>query len=328
MASTSRALLGSEGTCVTVLEATLKLVPSPRKRAVALIAFPDIYQAGDAAAFIRDHGPIGLEAMDDKLIGFMRDKHADMTSVSILPPGGGWLIAEFGGETQSEANQKARALEAAFKKRANPPRIKIAEDEHEQALIWKAREAGLGRTAFVPLHPVAWEGWEDAAVPPEWLGEYLRKFRKLLDRYGYDSTLCGCAHSRIDFGLRTSEGLGKMRRFLGDAASLVVEHGDGQSKAEILPKIRAGVDRSVPRVQGDLGPGLEDESRQGRRSFPDYLQHAARPGLRSAACPNPFQLSERRGKLRARRHPLRRRRQMPLGRSARQRHLSELHDDA
>ncbi|MGB7915365.1 MAG: FAD-binding oxidoreductase, partial [Rhodomicrobium sp.] len=155
----ARALIGSEGTCVIILEATLNLVPSPPKRAVAVIAFPDIYQAGDAAAFVRDHGPIGLEAMDDKLIEFMRDKHADMSSVAILPPGGGWLIAEFGGETEEEATEKARALDAAFKKRPNPPHIKVAENEHEQQLIWKAREAGLGSTAFVPHHPDAWEGF-------------------------------------------------------------------------------------------------------------------------------------------------------------------------
>jgi FAD/FMN-containing dehydrogenase/Fe-S oxidoreductase len=246
----ARALIGSEGTCVTILEATLNLVPSPPKRCIALLAFPDIYQAGDAAAFVRDHGPIGLEAMDDKLIALMRDKHADMSSVAILPKGGGWLIAEFGGETEKEAADKAKALEADFKKRPNPPVIKIAEDAHEQALIWKAREAGLGSTAFVPHHPDAWEGFEDAAVPPERLGDYLRKFRALLNRYDYDSTLYGhfgdgCVHCRIDFGLRTSEGLAKMRRFLDDAASLVVEHGgsisgehgDGQSKAELLPKM-------------------------------------------------------------------------------------------
>ena len=246
----ARALVGSEGTCVTILEATLNLVWSPPKRCVAVLAFPDIYQAGDAAAFVRDHGPIGLEAMDDKLIDFMRDKHADMSSVAILPKGGGWLIAEFGGETQDEANNKARALEAAFQKRPNPPAIKVAEDEHEQRLIWKAREAGLGSTAFVPHHPDAWEGFEDAAVPPDRLGDYLRKFRALLNRYDYDSTLYGhfgdgCVHCRIDFGLRTTEGLNKMRRFLDDAASLVVEHGgsisgehgDGQSKAELLPKM-------------------------------------------------------------------------------------------
>ena len=246
----ARALIGSEGTCVIILEATLNLVRSPPKRAVAVIAFPDIYQAGDAAAFVRDHGPIGLEAMDDKLIEFMRDKHADMSSVAILPPGNGWLIAEFGGETENEAKEKAKALETALKQRPNPPHIKVAENEHEQQLIWKAREAGLGSTAFVPHHPDAWEGFEDAAVPPERLGNYLREFRKLLDRYDYDTTLYGhfgdgCVHCRIDFGLRTSEGLKKMRRFLDDAASLVVEHGgsisgehgDGQSKAELLPKM-------------------------------------------------------------------------------------------
>ncbi len=87
----------------------LNLVKSPPKRCVAVIGFPDIYQAGDAAAFVRDHGPIGLEAMDDKLIEFMRDKHADMTSIKILPEGGGWLIAEFGGDTEKEASDKARS---------------------------------------------------------------------------------------------------------------------------------------------------------------------------------------------------------------------------
>ena len=246
----ARALIGSEGTCVTILEATLNLVKSPPKRCVAVIGFPDIYQAGDAAAFVRAHGPIGLEAMDHKLIEFMRDKHADMSSIKILPEGGGWLIAEFGGDTEDEAYGKAKALEHALNKRPKPPHIKVAKDEHEQRLIWKAREAGLGSTAFVPHHPDAWEGFEDAAVPPERLGNYLREFRGLLNRYNYDSTLYGhfgdgCVHCRIDFGLRTSEGLAKMRRFLDDAASLVVEHGgsisgehgDGQSKAELLPKM-------------------------------------------------------------------------------------------
>lgn len=246
----ARALVGSEGTCVTILEATLNLVSSPPMRCVAVIGFPDIYQAGDAAAFVREQGPIGLEAIDDKLIEFMRDKHADMSSIKILPEGGGWLIAEFGGETRQEAYDKARALEYALNQRGKPFHIKIARNEHEQQLIWKAREAGLGSTAFVPHHPDAWEGWEDAAVPPKRLGDYLRKFRSLLDRYDYDTTMYGhfgdgCVHCRINFGLRTSEGLAKMQRFLDDAAALVVEHGgsisgehgDGQSKAELLPKM-------------------------------------------------------------------------------------------
>lgn len=246
----ARALVGSEGTCVTVLEATLNLVHSPPKRALAVLGFPDIFQAADAAAFVRSHGPIGLEAMDEKLIEFMKEKHRDVKSIEMLPDGQGWLIAEFGGETEAEARDKAEALKSALEQRGNPPNIRLAHDEQEQQQIWKARQAGLGSTAFVPHHPDAWEGFEDAAVPPELLGDYLRKFRALLTKYNYDSTLYGhfgdgCVHCRIDFGLRTQQGLEIMRRFLDDAASLVVdhdgsisgEHGDGQSKAELLPKM-------------------------------------------------------------------------------------------
>lgn len=244
----ARALVGSEGTCVTVLEATLDLVHSPPKRALAVLGFEDIFKAADAAAFVRGHGPVGLEAMDDKLIDFMKAKHRDMSSVEVLPDGKGWLIAEFGGETEQEAADKANALKSAFQGRPDKPNIKVSTDPVEQARIWKAREAGLGSTAFVPHHPDAWEGWEDSAVSPERLGSYLRGLKALFRKYGYDSTLYGhfgdgCVHCRIDFGLRTVNGLVKMRRFLDEAAELVVkhggsisgEHGDGQSKAELLP---------------------------------------------------------------------------------------------
>lgn len=246
----ARALVGSEGTCITVLEATLDLVHSPPARALAVLGFEDIFKAGDAAAFVRSHGPIGLEAMDDLLIEFMKAKHRDMSSVEVLPPGKGWLIAEFGGDTEAEAARKAEALKHACAARPEKPYIKISSDPAEQARIWRAREAGLGSTAFVPHHPDAWEGWEDSAVPPEDLGDYLRALKALFKKYGYDSTLYGhfgdgCVHCRIDFGLRTQSGLTKMRRFLDEAAHLVVtfggsisgEHGDGQSKAELLPKM-------------------------------------------------------------------------------------------
>ncbi|HEY8128229.1 MAG TPA: FAD-binding and (Fe-S)-binding domain-containing protein [Hyphomicrobium sp.] len=246
----ARALVGSEGTCVTVLEATLDLVHSPPARALAVLGFEDIFRAADAAAFVRKRGPIGLEAMDDKLIEFMRDKHRDMSSIEVLPEGKGWLIAEFGGDAEKEAADKAEELKRAFETRSDKPNIKISTDPAEQERIWKAREAGLGSTAFVPHHPDAWEGWEDSAVSPERLGGYLRGLKTLFRKYGYDSTLYGhfgdgCVHCRINFGLRTTNGLVKMRRFLDEAADLVVEHGgsisgehgDGQSKAELLPRM-------------------------------------------------------------------------------------------
>ncbi len=208
--------------------------------------------------------------------------------------------------------------------------------------IWKAREAGLGSTAFVPHHPDAWEGFEDAAVPPEGLGDYLRKFRALLDRYDYDSTLYGhfgdgCVHCRIDFGLRTSQGLAKMRRFLDDAASLVVEHGgsisgehgDGQSKAELLPKM-FGPDlieafrefKSIWDPDWKMNPGKVVDPfpiTSNMRLGPDYVP----PHVHTH-----FSFPNDEGNFSRAAHPLRGRRQVPLRRPARQRHVPELYGDA
>jgi FAD/FMN-containing dehydrogenase/Fe-S oxidoreductase len=246
----ARGLVGSEGTCVAILGATLRLVPSPPCRALVVMGFADIFAAADAALFVREQGCIALEAIDDLLIEFMREKHRDMSKVSVLPEGKGWLIAEFGGDSEAEAAAKAEALRGAFAQRRNPPHITVCRSRDEQQKIWKVREAGLGSSAFVPHHPDTWEGWEDSAVPPENLGGYLRGLKSLFYEYGYDSTLYGhfgdgCVHCRIDFGLRTPEGVRKWRRFLDAAADLVVahggslsgEHGDGQSRAELLPKM-------------------------------------------------------------------------------------------
>ncbi|MGA9549008.1 MAG: FAD-binding oxidoreductase, partial [Rhodomicrobium sp.] len=323
----ARALIGSEGTCVIILEATLNLVRSPPKRAVAVIAFPDIYQAGDAAAFVRDHGPIGLEAMDDKLIEFMRDKHADMSSVAILPPGDGWLIAEFGGETENEAKEKAKALETALKQRPNPPHIKVAENEHEQQLIWKAREAGLGSTAFVPHHPDAWEGsggrsrssgapWKlparvsQAARPLRLRHHPLRPFRRRLRSLPHRFRPSDQRRTEEDAPFPRRCGVPRRGAWRVDFRGAWRRPVQGRAPTK---DVRAGTDRGVPRVQVHLGSGLEDEPRQGRRSLPHHLEHAAWPGLCSAPCSHPFQLPERRGKFQPGGDPLRRRRQMPVG---------------
>ena len=122
----ARALVGSEGTCVTILSAELDLVPSPPARVLAVIGFDDIFAAGDAAALVRSYGPIGLEAMDDKLIEFMKLKHRDLSSVEVLPEGGGWLIAEFGGDTADEAAAKAEKLAAVLRASPHPPHVKVS----------------------------------------------------------------------------------------------------------------------------------------------------------------------------------------------------------
>ncbi|MDQ3974430.1 MAG: FAD-binding protein, partial [Actinomycetota bacterium] len=246
----ARALVGTEGTCVTVLEATVRLVDSPPARALLVLGYPDVFHAGDHVPDILRHGPVGLEGIDDVLVGYMEKKRMHPADRRMLPEGGGWLLVEFAGAHAEEADEKARALMEELGRRHDPPAMKLFDDPHEEAHIWSIRESGLGATARVPGERDSWPGWEDSAVPPDRVGDYLRGLRGLLDRYGYDCALYGhfgdgCTHVRIDFELGTADGLRRYRAFVDEAAELVVtyggslsgEHGDGQARAELLAKM-------------------------------------------------------------------------------------------
>ncbi|MCT7376277.1 FAD-binding and (Fe-S)-binding domain-containing protein [Chelativorans salis] len=246
----ARALVGTEGTCVTVLDATVGLVESPPARVMLVLGYPDVYATGDHVPEVRASGPVGLEAIDARLIENMRRKGLHTKDLDLLPEGGGWLLAEFGGENQEEAEAQARELMDALGKGSHPPSMRLITSPEEQTAIWHIRESGLGATAFVPGREDNWPGWEDSAVPPERVGEYLRDLKALFDRYDYSASLYGhfgqgCIHCRINFDVRTSEGVAKWRSFMDDAADLVVryggsfsgEHGDGQARAALLPKL-------------------------------------------------------------------------------------------
>ncbi len=246
----ARALVGSEGTCVTVLEAELDLVHSPPVRNLVVLGYPDVYAAGDHVPEILASGPIGLEGIDCDLIDFMKKKGMHPDDVAMLPDGGGWLLVEFGGESVGEAHDKARALMSDLEKRPQAPSMRLFDDLKDQQHIWEIRESGLAATAHVPGMRPTHPGWEDAAVPPDKVGAYLRDFRALLQRYGYGCALYGhfgdgCIHVRIDFDLSSRDGIGRWRRFMDDASDLVLsyhgsfsgEHGDGQVRGYLLPKM-------------------------------------------------------------------------------------------
>jgi FAD/FMN-containing dehydrogenase/Fe-S oxidoreductase len=244
----ARALVGSEGTCVTVLEAKARLVHSPPVRVIVALGYPSVYEAGDHVMEVLAHKPLGLEGLDDVLARNMKKLKMHAKDLKLMPDGNGWLITEFGGDTREEAVAKAHALMDDLKKLPNPPTMKLYDDPDEEKKIWEVREAGLGATARVPDEPVTWEGWEDSAVPPEKVGAYLRALRKLLEKYDYHCSLYGhfgdgCIHTRIEFGLKTKSGIEHYKKFVREAAEMVVsfggsisgEHGDGQSKADLLP---------------------------------------------------------------------------------------------
>jgi len=235
----ARALVGTEGGCALTLQAEARLVQSPRERVLLVQGYADIYAAGDAVPEILAAGPIACEGLDEAIIGGLRERRLRLEDIELLPPGKAWLMIEFGGDSQEEALAKAKSL-----------RGRILTDKSLISRLWTIRETGASATALKlgGKGPDPVVGWEDAAVDPLRLGDYLREFQALIDRFGYRTSLYGhfgdgCIHARIDFDLRSRAGLDHWRRFLEAAAHLVVkyggslsgEHGDGPARAEFLP---------------------------------------------------------------------------------------------
>jgi Fe-S oxidoreductase len=241
--------VGSEGTCATVVAATLNLTNSPPFRVLTVLSFADVFLAADVVPRVLEFTPIGLEGFDGLLVDFMRRKNLAMDDVALLPPGGGFLLVEIGAWNAAEAQAKAEALAQAAQGWAEAPVARIY-NAADAAAIWRVRESALGATASVPGEPERFEGWDDAGIPPARVGAYLRQLTALMAEYGYRSPLYGhygqgCVHLRINFDFRTVEGVRRFREFIDRAADLVLslggslsgEHGDGQARAALLPKM-------------------------------------------------------------------------------------------
>ncbi|MFC0529189.1 FAD-binding oxidoreductase [Phytohabitans kaempferiae] len=243
----AHAIVGTESTCVLVTEITIKLVDSPRYRRLAVFGFDDVYQAADQVPHLLRHPLLGLEGFDGTLVRQMRAARLNVEHLALLPPGDGWLVAEVGHDDPAVADELLKRL------LDDPPPGATAigyGGVHEQRGVWAIRESGLGATAQPPGMPHNHEGWEDAAVAPTRLGEYLRGIRDLWAEYGYSGAWYGhfgqgCVHTRNNFDLRTAEGLRRYRSYVERAADLVVslggslsgEHGDGQARGELLERM-------------------------------------------------------------------------------------------
>ncbi|MGB6104100.1 MAG: FAD-binding and (Fe-S)-binding domain-containing protein [Pusillimonas sp.] len=248
----ARALVGTEGTCALTLRAKVRLVKSPASRVVLVLGFPDIYLAADAVPEYQQFSPIAIEGLDRAIIRGLQARKLAQAEIALLPEGDAWVMVEFGADTIEDATAQAQRAAAYFAQRPAGPRPSswIVVDDPTQKRIWSIRENGASATqlSIDPDIPDPKVGWEDAAVDPHRLGDYLRAFQALVDRYGYRTSLFGhfgdgCVHARVTFDVRSIDGVAKFRAFMREAAQLVVdyggsltgEHGDGQARAEFLP---------------------------------------------------------------------------------------------
>ncbi|MEU9253553.1 FAD-binding and (Fe-S)-binding domain-containing protein [Streptomyces sp. NPDC048270] len=273
----ARAFCGSEGTLGVVTEAVVRLVELPPAPALAVLGYGDESAAADAAAGLLAYRPLTVEGMAQDLV----------RGAAGLPRGGAWLFVEMRDEGAArELVRGADALDAV-----------VVADPAAQRALWRIREDAAGTATRMPAGAsatgsggmpagtsptgpgggdMAWPGWEDCAVPPARLGAYLREFRALLARHGlrgspYGHFGEGCVHVRIDFDLASARGVARFRAFSSDMADLVVshggslsgEHGDGQARAELLPRMYGaevvrlfGAYKDVWDPAGGMNPGM------------------------------------------------------------------------
>ncbi len=243
----ARALVGSEGTCAVVLEARVTLIHSPQHRTLVGLGYADAFAAADHVSEILEFRPIGLEGFEGNIIDGLHKKGAP--NLDLLPDGRGILLVEFGLDDPQEAQRTAQRFIERMQQVTGAPTTRLYSKSEARAM-WKIRESGPRAAAAAPGAPLEWEGWDDAAVAPEKLGAYLRELRALLDEYGYRTAFYGhfghgCIHMRVNFDLFTERGIRAYGAFVERAADLVVryggslsgEHGDGQSRGALLPKM-------------------------------------------------------------------------------------------
>ena len=154
----ARALTGSESTLVTILHAELRLVPKPAAQALVVLGYPDIASAADAAPHIAPHQPEQLEGLDDRLITFERERRMNPEALHLLPEGRGWLMVIFSGNSQDEADAKARALIDDLRGTEHEPTVKFYDDPAHEKELADVREVAPGATARVPDMPDTWGG--------------------------------------------------------------------------------------------------------------------------------------------------------------------------
>jgi FAD/FMN-containing dehydrogenase/Fe-S oxidoreductase len=242
----ARALVGSEGTCAVVVAATVRLVATASASALLALGYDDVVDAAEDVPEILKWSPTAVEGMDEAIVATMRARRGP-DSVTGLPDGRAWLYVELDGADEAEVATRAADLLHTLKTSGRMRDGTVVAGEGQRRSLWRVREDGAGLVARLVDGGESWPGWEDAAVAPENLAAYLREFRGLLSAHRLTGVLyghfgAGCVHVRIDFDFATEAGRAAARRFLEEAAGLVVrhggtlsgEHGDGRARGELL----------------------------------------------------------------------------------------------
>lgn len=243
-------LCGSEGGFAATLRATVALTPLPAARVLCVLGFADSIASAECVPTVLAHSPLTMESINDQLVDRLPGEVRRAAIDAGLPAGRAWVLVEMGGEDLMAATMAAEKMLVALKDSGSPATASLVTEPAAQAVLWRCRTDAAGLATRQPDGAEAWGGWEDAAVPPHRLADYLRGLDALMARYGltgasYGHFGEGCMHMRIDFDLLSDDGIRAYRAFVEEATDLVVslggsvsgEHGDGRARSELLDRM-------------------------------------------------------------------------------------------
>lgn len=243
-------LCGSEGGFAATLSATVALTPLPRARVLCVLGFSDSVTSAECVPVVLAHSPLTMESINVDLVDRLPGEVRRAATAAGLPAGRAWLLVEMGGEDRVAAELSAEKMLAALRDSGSPATASLVVDPAAQAVLWRCRTDAAGLATRRADGAEAWGGWEDAAVPPDRLADYLRGLDDLMGRHGLSGASYGhfgegCMHMRIDFDLLSADGVAAYRSFVEQATDLVValggsvsgEHGDGRARSELLGRM-------------------------------------------------------------------------------------------
>lgn len=248
----ARSLVGSEGTCALVVGARMRVVPKPPAALLLCLGYPDVVAAARDVPLLREFDPAAIEGVDEAIVATMRWRRGS-DSVTRMPAGSAWLFVDLDGQDQEQVHRDALTLVERLREAGRMVDSAIVPDQRERGLLWLVREDGAGLSSrlapdVAPGRPESWPGWEDSAVAPERLADYLADLLGLMSDHGLDGVMyghfgAGCVHLRLTYDLRTEAGRAVFEEFTEAAARLVVahggslsgEHGDGRARSRLLP---------------------------------------------------------------------------------------------
>lgn len=246
----ARLLAGSEGGFAATLQATVALTALPAAKVLCVLGFGDSISSADCVPIVLRHGPLTMESINSDLVERLPGEVRDAAIQAGLPAGRAWLLVEMGGPDETSAARTAEKMLEELRDSGSPATATLVTDPRAQSVLWRCRTDAAGLATRRADGAEAWGGWEDAAVPPERLGAYLRGLDELLGRHGLSGASYGhfgegCMHMRIDFDLLSRSGLATYRAFVEQATDLVVslggsvsgEHGDGRARSELLERM-------------------------------------------------------------------------------------------